>query len=171
MPNTFEAVFRRPFTEEDLFRLLSNHPEFSNPLVALTASTYTLDPLKHAGRTLMFDLATGVTVTLPKATGSGNRYRFRVKTLATSNSHIVKVANSTDVIQGSIWISDTDTAGTTTAFSSAASSDTITLNRSTTGSVTVGEFIEIEDIASGIFAVHGFTSNTASGATPFSATV
>ena len=168
MPN---YEFPAPMTLEKLFQMLSNDPNFSNRLIDLTAATITLSQEKHGDRTMLFNKVGGITVTLPKATGSGLRYRCRVKALATSTNYIVKVGNTTDIIQGSISISDTDTAGTTTAFSSAADSDTITLNRTTTGSVTIGEFIELEDIASGVYAVHGLLSNTASGATPFSATV
>lgn len=163
--------FPYPLSNERIHQMLSTHPEFSNRVVDLTVATITLSPDKHGDRTMLFNKVAGIVVTMPKATGSGLRYRFRVRTLATSNSYIVKVGNTTDIIQGSISISDTDTAGTTTAFSAAADSDTITLNRSTTGSVTIGEWIELEDIASGIYAVHGLLSNTASGATPFSATV
>lgn len=163
--------FPLPTDPDRLHKILSTHPAFSNPNVRLTASTYTLNPEEHDGRNLLFDLATGVTVTLPKATGSGAVYSFMVKTLATSNSHIVKVGNTTDVMAGSIAISDTDTAGTVTAFSTAAASDTITLNRSTTGSVTKGEWIELVDIESGVWAVSGLLSCTGAGATPFSATV
>ena len=163
--------FQSPLTQDKLFKMLSEHPEFSSRIVDLTSATITLSPEKHGDRTMLFNKAAGVTVTMPKATGSGLRYMFKVKSLATSNSYIVKVGNTTDIIQGAISICDTDTAGTITAFATAADSDTITLNRTTTGSVTVGEWFELEDIASGVYAVRGLLSNTASGATPFSAGV
>jgi hypothetical protein len=110
-------------------------------------------------------------VTLPAAAGTGARFRFVVAALATSNSHIVKVANASDVMYGVITTIDTDTAGTVTGWATAADSDTITLNRSTTGSVTIGEWIELEDLATNVWAVRGQLSNTGNGATPFSATV
>lgn len=163
--------WNEPLDPVRLHKILSGHPEFSNRLVDLAAATITLSQEKHGDRTMLFNKVAGIVVTMPKATGSGLRYLFRVKTLATSNSYIVKVGNTTDIIQGSIVISDTDTAGTTTAFSTAVDSDTITLNRTTTGSVTIGEWFELEDIAVGVYAVRGLLSNTGSGATPFSATV
>lgn len=168
MPN---YEWQAPLTNNRLHGILSQDPNFSNRLVDITAATIKLSQEKHGDRTMLFNKVGGITVTMPKATGSGLRYRFRVKTLATSTSYIVKVGNTTDIIQGSISICDTDTAGTTTAFATAADSDTITLNRTTTGSVTIGEFFELEDIASGVYAVHGLLSNTAAGATPFSAGV
>lgn len=134
-------------------------------------STLTVTEALHDGKIIALDTLAGTTATLPASTGGGATFKFMVTVLATSLSHIIKVANATDVMTGSIWISDTDTAGTTTAFSTAASSDTITLNRSTTGSVTKGEYIELVDYAAGFWAVRGFLSNTGNGATPFSATV
>lgn len=138
-------------------------------------SALTLTAASHAGvgrgGLINLDTATGSTVTLPAATGTGNVYRFRVSALATSNSHVIKVANSTDVMQGFAVISDTDTSSAASMFMTASTSDTITLNRSTTGSVTVGEYIEIEDVATGFFSVRAFLSGTGTVATPFSATV
>jgi hypothetical protein len=164
MPN---LEFPLPLDLNRVHQILSTHPEFSNRLVDLTVATIT-----HAGRTMLFDLVTLATRSrCLRRSAAAIATSFMVKTLATSNSHIVKVANSTDVMAGSILISDTDTAGTVTAFSTAASSDTVTLNRTTTGSVTKGEWFVLEDIASGVWAVNGVLSNTASGATPFSATV
>jgi hypothetical protein len=53
----------------------------------------------------------------------------------------------------------------------ATNSDTITLNRSTTGSVTVGEWIDVQDMAANVWSVRGMTSSTGTEATPFSAAV
>jgi len=125
----------------------------------------------HSDKIICLDTATGSVCTLPAASGTGSVFRFVVSVLATSNSHVVKVANASDTIAGIVEMVDTDTAGTTTAFATAATSDTITLNRSTTGSVTIGEWLELIDVKANVWAVRGQLSNTASGATPFSATV
>jgi hypothetical protein len=62
--------------------------------------------------------------------------------------------------------------GTNTAFGTVAASDTITLNRSTTGSAKVGERINIIDVAAGFFSVTGTTIGTGgTEASPFSAAV
>lgn len=133
-------------------------------------STLTLTNAVHSGKTIKLDTLTGSVVTLPAATGSGARFRFRVSVLATSNSHKIQVANGTDVMQGFIFSVD-DTADGAVGFFAAATSDTISLNRTTTGSVSLGEFIEIEDIAAGFFHVRGYISNSGTPATPFSAAV
>lgn len=139
-------------------------------LVAAGA-TLALTEATHDGKTILLDAAAGSVVTLPAATGSGARFKFTVKALATSNSHIVKVANSSDIIQGVLTTVDTDTAGTVTGWATAVADDTITMNRTTTGSTMRGEGFELEDIASNLWAVRGTLANTGAGATPFSATV
>jgi co-chaperonin GroES (HSP10) len=134
-------------------------------------STLTLTSAQHAGRTILLDTATGSVVTLPASTGGGDVYTFVVSTLATSNSHIVKVANASDTMQGGIVIADTDTSGAASSFFAAASSDTITLNRTTTGSVSLGEQIVLVDYALNKWLVNALLSGTGTVATPFSATV
>jgi hypothetical protein len=133
-------------------------------------ATLTLTEAAHNGALIKLDTAAGSVVTLPASTGKGARYRFLVSVLATSNSHIVKVANSTDVIKGFAFLRD-DTSDNAVSFFTGATDDTITLNRTTTGSVVIGEYIEIEDYAAGFFRVSAFLANTGAPATPFSATV
>lgn len=144
--------------------------DVSNRLVS-AGSTLSVTEASHDMKTILLNALAGSVCTLPAATGSGARFRFRVSVLATSNSHIVKVANSSDVIQGVVTTVDTDTAGTVTGWATGASDDTITLNRSTTGSAMRGEWLELEDAATNIWLVRGVLANTGSGATPFSATV
>jgi hypothetical protein len=130
----------------------------------------TLD-YKDAGATVLLDTAAGSVVTLPKSRGDQSRYRFVVSVLATSNSHVIKVGNTTDILQGGLgFFGSTGTAAF--AFATNATSDTITLNRTTTGSANLGEWLEVYDVAAGTFAVSGMLSCTGSAAaTPFSATV
>lgn len=138
---------------------------------AAAGSTLTVTRDAHLGKTILLDTAAGSTVTLPASNGGGDIYRFIVSVIATSNSHIVKVANATDTMQGLIFSRD-DTSDAAVAFSATAgTSDTITLNRTTTGSVVKGEWLEVEDVSSGVFQVRGFIANTGTPATPFSATV
>jgi hypothetical protein len=124
----------------------------------------------HESKTILLDTLAGSTVTLPASTGGGAKYRFCISIVPTSNSHIIKVQNSTDVMSGVI-VEGTVTTAAALAWQTAASSDTITLNRSTTGGTIKGEWIEVEDIAVGFWAVRGLIANTGTGLTPFSATV
>lgn len=135
-------------------------------------STLTLTVNDHDGKCIKLDTLAGSVVTLPAATGSGARFRFVVTVKATSNSHKIQVANANDTMQGIILTRD-DTSDNAQAFDAdaTAGADTITLNRSTFGSVVKGEWIEVEDIAANVWQVTGLIANTGTAATPFSAAV
>jgi len=133
-------------------------------------STQTLTTASY-GKTINLDTATGSVITLPAATGSGGVVRFVVSVLATSNSHIVKVGNVSDAMQGIITSLDDSGANVVGFAAVAGTDDTITLNRSTTGSVTIGEQFEVRDFAVNRFQITGTVSNTGTPATMFSATV
>lgn len=129
-----------------------------------------------AGSTTKLDTLTGSVITLPAATGTGNKYKFLVTVVATSNSHVIKVANATDFFIGAITGVSDDPAtvkGWIAANSGtvATNSDTVTLNRTTTGSVSVGEWIEVEDVLTATWAIRGLITQTGTEATPFSAGV
>ena len=122
------------------------------------------------GKTVQLDTAAGTTITLPAATGSGVEFEFVTTVIATSNSHIVQVANATDVMSGALAVVD-NADGTCTMFGTVAASDTITLNRTTTGSVKIGERFYAKDVKAGYWAISGTIIATGSEATPFSAAV
>lgn len=130
-----------------------------------------------AGSTTRLDTAAGTVVTLPAATGTGNTYRFLTTVIATSNSHKIQVASATDFMIGILSELSDDTPPTIKGWVAANSgtvatnSDTITMNRSTTGSTVVGEWIEVEDVATATWAVRGLIAGTGTEATPFSAAV
>jgi hypothetical protein len=69
-----------------------------------------------------------------------------------------------------VAISGQDAADTAVLFETAATSDTITLNGTTTGGIK-GDRVEIEDIATNLYYVRVVGSATGTEATPFSATV
>jgi hypothetical protein len=149
---------------------LNRAASVSARLIAAGA-TLTLTVAAHDGKVILLDTAAGSVVTLPAATGSGARFRFLVKTTATSNSHKVQVANGTDIIQGVIMALSDDAGNPVKGWEAGATDDTITLNRGTTGTAKVGHSISIEDIASGVFAVTGSIAQSGTEATPFSSAV
>lgn len=122
-----------------------------------------------AGKTIVFDKADGITVTLPAAAGTGNKYRFVVKTALSGASAVVKVANSSDVMTGNAY-TISDDAAAVLGYKTASTDDTITFNATTTGGK-AGDVIEVEDIAANLFAVKVLSQSTGTEATPFSATV
>ena len=141
----------------------------SSRLVA-AGSALTLTVAAHEGKIILLDTLAGSTVTLPAATGSGARFNFLIKTVATSNSHVIKVANSSDTMAGVIYMAQ-DGGDTVLAFEATGTADTITLNRSTTGGTQKGEWVELIDMDTNVWAVTGGLVGTGTEATPFSAAV
>jgi hypothetical protein len=135
-------------------------------VITLTAST-TLTADGYAGKTIVLSAAAGLTVTLPAATGSGASYEIIVATTVTSNNYIIRVANSSDVMMGTVDVAS-DIAGVTCP--TTATSDTITMNGGTTGGV-LGSRIVLTDAAANKWAVSGGLVSAGAEATPFSAAV
>lgn len=135
--------------------------------INVTASTLTVDRDTHAGTVVTINRAAGCTVTLPAAAGKGDEYTFYCGTTISSNSLIIKVANSSDTMAGGVAIS-TDIAGITML--AGGTNDTITMSGSTTGGV-AGSFVTLKDVAANVWMVSGFLCSTGTEATPFSATV
>lgn len=135
-------------------------------VVTLTANT-TVNAAKYVGKAINLSAAAGLTVTLPPASGSGETLDFYVVTTVTSNDYIIQVASSSDVINGVLGVA-TDAAGVN--IPTATTSDTITMNGSTTGGV-VGSYVRLRDVASGVWNVSGALVSTGVEATPFSAAV
>lgn len=134
--------------------------------IAATASL-TLNRNTHAGNVLVGNAAAGMTVTLPASTGKGDRYKILVGTTISSNNFIIQVANSTDVLMGAVGLT-TDIAGT--VMPTSATSDTITMNGTTTGGIK-GSYVEVVDAISGFWLLSGNLLCSGTEATPFSAAV
>src|SRR5690242_9160189 len=104
-----------------------------------------------SGSCVFLDKATGSVVTLPAAI-IGMKFKFFVTVLATSNSHKVQVQNANDFFIGMLSELSDDSPPTVKGWAAANSgtvatnSDTVTLNRTTTGSTVVGEWMEVECI-------------------------
>jgi len=144
--------------------------------VVLNTATVTLTAATHANVPLVLTRAAGVVATLPAASGSGNNYKFYVDTLVVSpGTYVVQVANATDVMTGVAFGSDDETplTGTPTAIDmwiAGGTDDTITMDGSTKGGRR-GNYVEILDIAAGLFHVKAVLTQTATEVTPFSAAV
>ena len=135
-------------------------------------ATLTLTKGLHDGKTVLWDTAAGTILTLPAATGTGMKLRLVVSVTATSNNHSVACVG-TDEFNGSLTSIDVDTADATLAFAAeeADNFDTITFNRSTTGLAAKGDWVELEDVATGVWAVTGVFRANGAVATPFTSVV
>jgi hypothetical protein len=141
-------------------------PYFNNyGKVTVDTATVTITDDGYVGQRIVFARAEGVTATLPKATGSGNRYEFIVGVTLTGNG-IIKVADAVDIIQGVAHVS----ASALASFQASGTHDTITMNGTTTGGL-IGSRVVLDDIAPGIWATHVIALGSGTAATPFSATV
>jgi len=138
-------------------------------LVATTASTLTVTAATHGGRIVTLDRAAGIAVTLPVASGSGTRYWFVLITSITSNSTTIKVPDASGTMTGAAIVLQ-DAGDTMVGFETAATTDTITWNGTTTGGIK-GDMVELIDIAANLWSVRVTQSATGTEATPFSATV
>lgn len=121
------------------------------------------------GAPIVVNAAAGLTLTLPASSGSGDDFEIVIGTSVTSNSVIVRVANGTDVMRG-VAMNAADAGDTIVAFETAAASDTITMNGTTTGGL-AGDRILLKDFAAGFWQVQVIGAATGAEATPFSATV
>lgn len=123
-----------------------------------------------SGALLVVSAAAGLTLTLPAASGTGRTFDILVGTTVTSNSVIVQVASASDTMTG-VCVNAADGGDTAVAFETTATTDTITMNGTTTGGVK-GDRIELIDAESGLWSVRIVGSATGlTEATPFSAAV
>ncbi len=137
--------------------------------VVETASAFQVTSQKHANKVTVLDRAAGQAVTLPEATGSGNVYKFFVKTTVTSNTTTIKVRDAATTMAGNAIVLQ-DAGDTMVGFEAGATADTVTLNGSTLGGLK-GQLITITDVAENLFMVESVGAATGVEATPFSATV
>lgn len=135
-------------------------------ITTVTAST-TLTAAAHAGQTVVVNAAAGATLTIPDATGSGNRYT--ITTIADQTGDlVVQVPDSSNTMQGVAYLGN-DSAGAS-CFYTADTSDTVTLNGTTTGGLK-GARVELVDVAANTWNVMVYSEASGTEATPFSAAV
>jgi hypothetical protein len=163
------SVIQRSIDQADVPAAIRDLQERNTQLVNLAAAALTVSADLHHNRTITVNRSTGTTVTLPAATGSGLRLRLVVGTTIASGSFKVQVANSTDVMAG-VAFQAADGGATMNAWEAGATDDTITMDGSTKGGIK-GDIIELEDIASGLWAVSIRGAATGTEATPFSSAV
>ena len=135
-------------------------------LVTVTGETVAVNDDAHVGTPIIVNRAAGCTATLPAATGSGNKYEFIGAVTATGDQVIQVTGN--DTMAGIAYLGN-DSAGAS-CFYTAADSDTITLDGTTTGGIK-GWRVECRDIAADTWAVVVMSEASGTEATPFSAAV
>jgi co-chaperonin GroES (HSP10) len=137
--------------------------------INVTSATLTLTKEAHSGTVITVNRAAGSTLTLPASSGDGSIFEIFVGTTITSNSLIVQVANSSDIMSGVAWQA-ADGGSTSNAWETGASDDTITMDGSTKGGIK-GDRIVLKDVSANLWTVSIFGAATGTEATPFSAAV
>ncbi len=118
---------------------------------------------------LILSRAAGIAVKLPHATGSGTHLSFIVGTVCTTTPYYTITTNPTTDIQNGGVVIGIDNSATGKSFMSVAASSTIfTMNGTTQGGVTIGDWVEFVDIAANNWAVRASLIGSGSIATPWS---
>lgn len=144
--------------------------DVSGRIVTLAVST-SITEAAHEGKTIVMTGAGAArTFTLPAATGGGAKYRFVVGEVNTSG-YLIKSVVGTDLMKGVILGDDGGAVTTALVWAAGATDDTITLNGTTTGGVSIGDWVELEDITATAWSVRGMVQQSGTEATPFSDTV
>ena len=143
----------------------------SSKVVGITSAT-TLTMAAHDSKIVTLGHASGVTVTLPAATGSGFECTLIAGVTLTGGSNVVQVANATDVLNGSVALGvDNDGEGATGfSWMAEAGDDTITMDGTTTGGI-AGDSVKIIDYKAGFFKASVELQQSGTSATPFTAAV
>lgn len=140
-----------------------------NAPVVVNAASLTLAPATHANRIVVLSGTTanaGVAITPPAATGTGDVYLLVFGSTVTSNTTTLdaKAGNASDVFYG--WI-QTYKATTFTPYPTASNSNLMTFDGSTRGGIK-GDRILLRDVATNVWLVEGFTTQSGTIASPFS---
>lgn len=146
---------------------INRNNDVSGRLVTLTGDT-SITEATHEGKTCLLGEVGGdasLTATLPEATGSGAKYRFVISVVNTSN--YVIAALTTDTFSGNIVMLSAD-AATAQGFFADGTDDKMTMNGTTTGGVTIGDWVQFEDILDTTWHVTGIITGSGTEATPFS---
>jgi len=154
-------AFKDRLQNSALYQLFA---ELSPTPVSQTTATITVTS-DYANKPIILNRAAGVTASLPRATGTGDRYTFIVGTTFTGDGSVVTTGG--DLLTGTAILA-ADAGDTVVAFATAV--DTIRLDFFDTGNVTgglKGAHAVFTDISSGLWHVHYVSDAAGTEATPF----
>jgi len=150
-------------------RLMEGMPNF--PVLIQSTAIYQVLSPNQWGVILVPNLAGTVTIQMPSATGGGMWFEIYLGTLSAGQTTIVKRGQSSDRLQGSVFIGVHATNnGEVFQASQTANANTVTLNGTTQGGVSVGDTLLFTDIMVGVWSIQGTVVGSGSVATPFSNT-
>lgn len=131
-------------------------------VIEITSETATLRSEDHGnGRIIVLNKADGIDLTLPQASGSGDRFDLFMAVTATSNHTIVTYGS--DDMTG---VSVTGQGGTANVWPTGDNAEKFTMNGSTKGGFE-GDRIILIDVAAGLWQINHFGEATGTEETPF----
>lgn len=134
----------------------------ANGLVSVTTTPVVVDA-SYNNKVVVVSKADGAALTVPAATGSGNKFTVIIGETITSGSTTITAPGGTSYHGGTSIRSAADN----TASSFEATGTTITLDGTTTGGGR-GDKFELVDMAAGLYSVQGLQNGSGTLATPFS---
>lgn len=137
-------------------------------IVTSTATVLALTVTQHGDRVVLINTNSTVanTFTLPLATGSGVKMTLINNIAQTQGSVVIAANGTTNVLNGKAYIVSSTEEAAICAFTT-ASSDKITMNRTTTGGLG-GDMVEAWDSSTGVWTVNVTLNGNGAVATPFS---
>ncbi len=146
--------------------IVAGIPALNTLAIPAATTTLTLSSATHAGKTLLIASTGGLAITPPAATGTFNVYEFLFTTTITGGSFTIdaKAGNASDVFNG---ILQTNKVATLANYGTAANSNLLTLNGTTTGGL-LADYFKLVDVATNCWKILGVISQSGSVATPFS---
>ncbi len=141
--------------------------DLSTRVVALTGTTAITLAL-HADRDLYITGTSAATYTMPAPSGTGARYRFIMGEVNANATIITMADQANDNFIGHLMMLDADASVPVSAVSG---DHNISLDGDGTTGGALGDYIELTDVATNVWAVHGsiFVLAGQSAATPFNA--
>ena len=144
------------------------HLRPGSPALVAGGATLTLTREEHDGKTMLWNTNTGGAFTLPLATGTGMKFRFVVSVVRSSGTYDIDCVGS-DEFAGTCAIIDVDSADATILFAAETGDNFVSISMSgtTSGLGAVGDWVELEDIATAVWAVKGAIHADGTVITPF----
>jgi hypothetical protein len=146
--------------------LEENSTADANKIINVTAATFTVTQALHSGKLITMNLATGIAIALPNATGSGMTLTFLNCTPLSGSGHVFTRGRTADAMVGVAQMAKSGATNTAT-FLNSSNSNVITLNGTTTGGLG-GDFIHMYDVAVNQWFVEMTLYGSGTLATPFS---
>ncbi len=137
-------------------------------VVVSTATAVSVSATVHANKILIMNTnsASGFTITLPAATGTGNKYEIINGIAQTQGTLVIKTAGS-DVMRGRCMSFDSSAIATHANFFVTATATQSSWNRTTTGGLGQDRLVAYDESAA-VWHVMVETNVVGSNATPFS---